>query len=148
MILAHEIKTDEEINQFFGVSIFDEKEEEKLMEYKELFDSQFANLKNYYVIDDNGGVYEFIKDNEDLLILLNEIKPFLEKYFDNHSYFLRVRVYPEDFDSKLALVIKVDYSGVDVEDLVASLMKIDDEIRPSERLLSLTDVFFVTVEGL
>lgn len=115
---------------------------------KTLFDVKYENLKDTFIIENENKVYSFIKDNEKMLDMLEEVKPSLSKHFHGEKYYLEVRCYPEIFEKELALIIKVDYSKEDMKKLIERLLKVDMEIREYKIESKLLGKFFVDVEGL
>lgn len=123
-------------------------QEEKLMMAKTLFDVKYENLKDTFIIPNENKVYSFIKKNENMLNLLEEVKPSLNKHFNGEKYYLEVRCYPEIYEKELALIIKVDYSKEDMRKLIKRLLKVDLEINKYAIELGLLEKFFIDVEGL
>ena len=121
---------------------------EKLMIPKTLFDVKYENLKDTFIIENENKVYSFIKNNEKMLDMLEEVKPSLTKQFHGEKYYLEVRCYPEIFEKELALIIKVDYSKEDMKKLIERLLKVDMEIREYKIESNLLGKFFVDVEGI
>jgi hypothetical protein len=113
---------------------------------KTLFDIKFDDLKNTFLIKNENKVYEFIRDNENVFNLLEEVKPSLKKHFSNEKYFLAVRCYPEIYEKELTLIIKVDYSKEDIEKLHERLMSVKIETSDYTIDLDLLGKFFITME--
>ena len=67
-----------------------------------LFDVKYENLKDTFIIENKNKVYSFIKNNENILDMLEEVKPSLTKHFHDKKYYLEVRCYPEIFEKELA----------------------------------------------
>lgn len=113
-----------------------------------LFDVKYENLKDTFIIYNENKVYSFIKKNENLIKVLEEVKPSLTKHFHDKKYYLEVRCYPEIFKNELALIIMVDYSKEDVKNLNKKLMAVDTEIRKQKIELNLLGKFFIDMEGI
>jgi hypothetical protein len=90
--------------------------------------------------------YEFIRNNENVFNLLEEVKPTLRKNFINEKYYLEVRCYPEIYEKELALIIKVDYSTEDMNELNNRLLTVDLEINRHKIELGLLGKFFIITE--
>ncbi len=123
-------------------------QEEKSMISKTLFDVQYENLKDTFIIHNENKVYSFIKKNENLIKVLEEVKPCLSKYFHDQKYYLEVRCYPEIFEKELALIIMTDYSKEDLKILNKRLMKVDTKIRAYKIELGLLGKFYIDLEGI
>ena len=87
------------------------------LDEKLTFDEKFSALNSYFKINSYSEVYDFIKNNESIFFLIDEIKPFLEKYFSNCEYCLDIIHDPEIMDfNYLELMINVSrerfYNGV------------------------------------
>ena len=54
-----------------------------------LFDEQFNDLKEFYIFDDEKEVYDFIKIHPGIILLLNEFKCDLEKFFPKGYFELK-----------------------------------------------------------
>lgn len=114
---------------------------------KTLFDVKFDDLKNTFIIKNENKVYEFIRNNENVFNLLEEVEPPLRKNFSNEKYYLEVRCYPEIYEKELTLIIKVDYSKQDIEELQDRLMSVKLEANTYTIDLNLLGKFFITMEG-
>ena len=73
-------------NHFLIPNIF---EEGKSMIPKTLFDIKYENLKDTYIIHNENKVYSFIKNNENLINVLEEVKPYLSRYFHDQNTILK-----------------------------------------------------------
>ena len=111
---------------------------------KTLFDLKFDDLKNNYIIDDNNSVYAFIKANENIFTILEEVKPSLRRYFSNEKYYLEVQCYPEIYRNELALVIMTD-SNANPDEITKKFLKVNSEINKSKIKLGLLGKFFITL---
>ena len=132
-------------NHFLILNIF---QEDKSMIPKTLFDMKYENLKDTFIIHNENKVYSFIKNNENLIKVLEEVKPCLSRYFHDQKYHLEVRCYPEIYENELALIIMADYSKEDIKNLHKRLMKVDTEIRAYKIELGLLGKFFIDLEGI
>lgn len=117
------------------------------MTSKTLFDVKFDDLKNSYIIRDDNSVYAFIKANENIFTILDAVQPILNNHFSDEKYYLEVRCYPEIYEKELALIIKVDYSKQDIEELQDRLMSVKIEANAHTIDLNLLGKFFITMEG-
>ena len=52
------------------------------------FDSKFKELLNFFYLDDKTEVYEYLKDNERILSIIDNIKSTLTTYFKESLTFL------------------------------------------------------------
>lgn len=139
------------------VGIENVKYNENLIEYntneeismipKTLFDVKFNDLKNTFIIKNENKVYEFIRKNENVFNLLEEVQPQLRKNFGNEKYYLEVRCYPEIYEKELALIIKVDYSKEDMNELNNRLLNVDLKINRHKIELGLLGKFFIMTES-
>ena len=76
---------------------------------KELnFDEKFRELGDYYNINSPVEIRQQLKKNENIFILLDEIKPILDESFKNAEYVLEMNFEPE-MDDKF-IVLRVDVS--------------------------------------
>ena len=132
-------------NHFLILNIF---QEDKSMIPKTLFDMKYENLKDTFIIHNENKVYSFIKNNKNLIKVLEEVKPCLSRYFHDQKYHLEVRCYPEIYENELALIIMADYSKEDIKNLHKRLMKVDTEIRAYKIELGLLGKFFIDLEGI
>ena len=123
-------------------------QEERSMISKTLFDIQYENLKDTFIIHNENKVYSFIKKNENLIKVLEEVKPCLNRYFHDQKYYLEVRCYPEIFENELALIIMADYSKEDLKILNKKLMKVDLKINKYKIELGLLGKFYIDLEGI
>ena len=109
------------------------------------FDSKFKELLNFFYFDDKTEVYGYLKDNERILLIIDNIKSTLTNYFKGESYILRIVHDPEIEYSYLDIIIKVDYDkGLD--DLLDKLKKVNSEIRPLKRKYDLIGTFSIDLE--
>lgn len=55
----------------------------------ELFDREFNKLKEFYILDSEKEVHDFIKIHPGIILLLNEFKISLKEYFPNGYFELK-----------------------------------------------------------
>ena len=108
---------------------------------------KYSFLEDYF-ISDTKKVHEFFDYNENLIDLFLKINSIIKNYFMDGVYVLRVIDNPEYDESKLNLIIQLDYSKYSPKEIVAKLMKFNYAIRPLKRELNLNDKFFADVESL
>lgn len=72
------------------------------------FEEKFRALGEYYNIDSPGEIRKQIKNNENIFILLDEVKPYLEESFPDGNYSLLMNFEPE-MDDKF-IILRVDVS--------------------------------------
>lgn len=118
---------------------------ENSMISRTLFDVKFDNLKNDYLIKNENKVYEFIRDNENVFNLLEEVKPSLRKNFGNEKYYLEVQCYPEIYKDELALVILTNPHD-DPDEITKKFLEVSLSINESQIELGLIGKFFITLE--
>lgn len=83
---------------------------ENLKSNESFFEEEFSRLENYYVLDCRDEIHDFVRENEGILVLLDAVKPCLERYFKNDEYKLYVSYDPEIVDNvKLVLLVNVSY---------------------------------------
>lgn len=71
------------------------------------FDEKFDALGDYYEIESPDEIRQQLKRNENIFILLEEIKPYLEKYFIDAEYSLKMNFEPEMDDKFIILFVNV-----------------------------------------
>lgn len=64
-------------------------EVEKLINDSKLFENEFNNLKDFYILDSEKEVHDFIKIHPGIILLLNEFKPSLREYFPKGYFELK-----------------------------------------------------------
>lgn len=114
------------------------------MTSKTLFDVKFDDLKNTFIIKNENRVYEFIRNNENVFNLLEEVEPPLRKNFSNEKYYLEVQCYPEIYKDELALVILTNPND-DPDEITKKFLKVNLEINESQIELGLIGKFFITL---
>ena len=62
---------------------------EMLTNDSELFEKEFNGLKDFFILDSEKEVHDFIKLNPGIMLLLNEFEPSLKKYFPNEYFELK-----------------------------------------------------------
>ncbi len=106
------------------------------------FDSK---LLNFFYFDDKTEVYEYLKENERILSIIDNIKSTITKYYKGEAVILRIVHDPEIEYSYLDIIIKVDYDkGLD--NLLDKLKKVNSEIRPLKRKYGLIGTFSIDLE--
>ena len=70
------------------------------------FDERFQALGEFYKIDYPYEVREFLKDNQGIFVLLEEVKPYLMESFFNDSYNLEM-VYDPECEDENHLVLRI-----------------------------------------
>lgn len=121
--------------------------EDEGMNSNTLFDAKFDTLKNDYIIKDDNSVYEFINANDNLLILLEELKPLLHNHFSQNEFFLEVRCYPEIYKPELTLVIIIN-PYEDANKVTEKFLNINLAINECKNKLGLLGKFFIETERL
>ena len=71
------------------------------------FDEKFRELGNYYNINSPVEIRQQLKKNENIFILLDKIKPILEKSFKDANYALEMNYEPEMDDKFIILRVNV-----------------------------------------
>ena len=71
------------------------------------FDAKFEALGEYYRIDSPDEIKSQIKKNENIFVLLEEVKPFLEESFDDAEFCLEMNFEPEMDDNYIILRVNV-----------------------------------------
>ena len=71
------------------------------------FDDKFEALGEYYEMKSPDEIRQQIKKNENILVLLEEIKPYLEKSFGDAKYSLQMNFEPEMDDKFIILFVNV-----------------------------------------
>ena len=112
---------------------------------KTQFYVKYENLKNTFLIRNDNKVSDFIRKNENLFELLEEVKPSLKKHFSNEKYYLEVRCYPEIYKNELALAIMTN-PGDSPEEITEKFLNVNLEINESQIELGLIGKFFITLE--
>lgn len=81
-----------------------------ILNEKLTFDEKFLALDDYYNIDSPSDVENFLKNNDGIFVILEDIKPYLEEYFSNCKYCLEM-VYDPEFESCDHLVLRIYVSS-------------------------------------
>ncbi len=76
------------------------------MNNKVNFDDKFKALGQYYNIESPTEIRKQIESNENIFIFLDEIKPYLEKYFKDAEFSLQMNFEPE-CDNKF-IILRLD----------------------------------------
>lgn len=74
------------------------------------FDEKFNELGQYYQIESPGEIRSFLKKNEGILILLDEVKPYLNESFGNDKYYLEL-VHDYECEDCNQLVLRIYVSS-------------------------------------
>ena len=81
----------------------------KLKSNKTLFEKEFNQIEKYYILSSKKEIHEFIEKNPGIIVILNALKPHLEKDFSESEYEIHISYDPEiENDIKLVLTINVD----------------------------------------
>ena len=99
------------------------------MNKKFTFDDKFEALGEYYNIESPIEIRQQIRKNENIFILLDEIKPYLEKSFSDAKYSLEMNFEPETDDRFIILFINVSkerFNNGIVEDIMRLRLEIHD----------------------
>lgn len=54
-----------------------------------LFEKEFDGLRDFYILDSEKEIHDFIKINPEIILLLNELEPSLKEYFPNEYFELK-----------------------------------------------------------
>ena len=117
-----------------------------IMSAKTLFDVKYENLKDTFIIENDNKVYSFLKDHENAFDLLEEVKPSLIQHFSDEKYYLEVCCWPEIYQKELTVIIKVDYSKEDIQELNKRLMSVKLETNAYAIGLGLLEKFYIMME--
>lgn len=71
------------------------------------FDEKFDALGEYYEIESPSKIRNQIKENENIFIFLEEVKPFLENSFHDSQFCLEMNFEPEMDDKYIILRVNV-----------------------------------------
>lgn len=140
----HKIKENSFVEEYFQSpsSQEDISYKESIMEYDKFFIKKFNELYNQFHVLNNTELKEFIKNHDDLLLLIDKINPLLKKIFPNFVYILDFNQDPEfQYLNQVVIYIHIGQSSFDEN--WALLRQLNKEIRnidefPSQlkRLLS------------
>jgi len=112
-----------------------------LLNDDEFFEKEFQQIKNVFPMEDCQDIHNFLKNNPGVIIILNNVKPLLDKYVPYAKFYLRLDDDPL-FTPQLQLMVKAhkhDFENGFKEDI----MKINYSIRPLISKLNLVCEFFV-----
>jgi len=112
-----------------------------LLNDDEFFENEFQQIKNVFPMEDCQDIRNFLKNNPGVIIILNNVKPLLDKYVPYAKFHLRLDDDPL-FTPQLQLMVKAhkqDFENGFKEDI----MKINYSIRPLISKLNLFYEFFV-----
>lgn len=71
------------------------------------FEEKFERLGDYYKIESPNEIRQQIRKNENIFILLEEVKPYLEESFSGAEFCLEMNFEPEMDDKFIILLINV-----------------------------------------
>lgn len=97
------------------------------MQSKRNFDDKFKALGEYYNIISPMEIRKQLEKNENIFILLEEVKPYLEKYFEEAKYSLRMNFEPEMDDKFIILGVYVSEERFN-NGVVEDIKSIESEI--------------------
>lgn len=107
----------------------------------EVFEKEFESIKMSYPMEDMGSIRSFLKDNPEVIIILNNVKPLLDNHVPYSEFYLRMDFDPL-FTPQLQLVVnahKKDFNNGFKDDI----MKINCALRPLISKLDLSCEFFI-----
>lgn len=81
-----------------------------ILKEKLTFDEKFEVLGDYYNIKSPNEIKDFLKNNEGIFVLLDEVKPYLNQYFAGDEYCLEMAYDPE-CESCSHLVLRIYVSS-------------------------------------
>ena len=105
------------------------------MNEKLSFDDKFRALGEYYYIESPGEIRNQIRKNENIFVLLDEIRPYLEKSFGDADYSLAMNFEPEMDDKFIILFINVSKERFN-NGIVDDIMKLRFEIHDLRQKLN------------
>ena len=70
------------------------------------FNEKFQSLGEFYKIDSPGEVRDFLRDNQGIFVLLDEVKPYLIESFQDEKYNLEM-VYDPECEDCTHLVLRI-----------------------------------------
>lgn len=121
-----------------------EKEREyigRLSDDDELFEREFGNLKDSYPMDNPNKIYNFLKDNPGIIIVLNEVRPLLSQYVPYAKFNLKLDDDPI-FVPQLLLVVNAPRNKFG-NGFKGNIKKINSSIRPFLLEFNLGAEFFI-----
>ena len=119
-----------------------------LVDYNCLFNSKFKDLLNFFHMENEMETYQFLKENDNIFSIIDDIKIILNKYFNEELFVFRIIHDPEMEESLLNIIVKVDYNKNNMDNLLNKLDKVNSEIRPLKRKHNLIGAFLIDVECL
>lgn len=119
-----------------------------LVDYNSLFNSKFKDLLNFFHMENEMETYQFLKENDNIFSIIDDIKIILNKYFNEELFVFRIIHDPEMGESLLNIIVKVDYNKNNMDNLLNKLDKVNSEIRPLKRKHNLIGAFLIDVECL
>ncbi|MBQ6099380.1 MAG: hypothetical protein IJL02_05900 [Methanobrevibacter sp.] len=71
------------------------------------FDERFEALGEYYKIESPDKIKSHIRENENIFVFLEEVKPYLEESFLDAEFLLKMNFEPEMDDDYIILMVNV-----------------------------------------
>jgi hypothetical protein len=99
------------------------------------FDEKFSDLGEYYNIKSPADIKNQIQKNENIFIFLEEIKPYLEKSFNDAEFCLEMNFEPEIDDKYIVLRVYVSDERFD-NGAFEDIYQIREQIRPLRRKIN------------
>lgn len=93
-----------------------------------LFENEFSKIQEDYPFQNHDEIHNFLSNHRGLIVILNEVRPLLEKYVPYASFHLELDVDPL-FTPQLLLVVKAldnDFNNGFKEDIKLINQEIDD----------------------
>ncbi|MBQ6512239.1 hypothetical protein [Methanobrevibacter sp.] len=113
------------------------------MNQNSTFNEKFNALGEYYVIEKPNEIKDFLKDNEKIFVLLEEVKPYLNQYFINENYNLEM-VYDPECGDEDHLVLRIYVSRERFRNGVSEdIEHIREMLRPFRRKYQVLSEFAV-----
>lgn len=112
-----------------------------------LLEGTIDKLHNFYHFENLDSLRDFLKINESIFCILDQIKPILKDYFPSEKYVLRIITDPEYYDVNLLVIIKVDYSKESMEAILNKLENVNSKVRPLKRKYGLFNIL-IDVESI
>lgn len=113
------------------------------------FDEKFRELGNYYNINSPVEIRQQLKKNENIFILLDKIKPILEKSFKDANYALEMNYEPEMDDKFIILRVNVSEErfnngvGDEIRDIEFKIWDLEKELNVLREVLIMPGILNV-----
>lgn len=113
------------------------------------FDEKFRELGNYYNINSPVEIRQQLKKNENIFILLDKIKPILEKSFKYANYALEMNYEPEMDDKFIILRVNVSEErfnngvGDEIRDIEFKIWDLEKELNVLREVLIMPGILNV-----